>query len=74
MYPLPALLTPFPLITFITEEIIGCTKEMTKGANKAPINQPSCFFISHFTNSITASVNTPESYNDFMILIISFIP
>ena len=31
------------------------------------------FFISRFTVSVTASINTPESSNVFMILIISFI-
>ena len=47
MYPLPALLTPVPLIPFTTEEITGCTNEAAKGANKAPGNPPSCFFF-HF--------------------------
>ena len=43
MYPLPALLTPLPLIPFTTEEITRCTNEAAKGANKAPRNPPSCF-------------------------------
>ena len=45
------------------EEITGCTNEVGKGANKAPRNPPSCFFI---------SINTHKS-NDFIILIIPFI-
>ena len=49
IYRLPALLTPLPLIPFTTEEITGCTIEAPKGANKAPRNPPSCFFISCFT-------------------------
>ena len=36
------------------------------------LNQPSCFFISCFTVSATPSINTLESFNDFMILIILF--
>ena len=43
IYSLPALLTPFPEIPFITEEIIGCTNEAATGANAAPRNSPSCF-------------------------------
>ena len=67
------LFTPLPFIPLTTEEITGCTNEVAKGANKAPRNPPSCFFISCFTVSVTPSINTPESSNDFMILIISFI-
>ena len=59
--------------TFITEEITGCTKEAVNGANKAPRNLSSYFFVSCFTVSVTPSINTPESSNDFMVLIISFI-
>ena len=44
MYPLPALLTPLPLIRFTTEEITGCANEAAKGAIKAPKNPPSWFF------------------------------
>ena len=44
IYPLPALLTPLPLITFTTEEVTGCTNEAAEGVNKAPRNSPSCFF------------------------------
>ena len=47
--------------------------EAAKGATKAPRNQRSCFFISCFTVSVTPSINTPESSNDFMVLIISLI-
>ena len=60
-YPLPDLLTPVSLIPFTTEEITGCTNEAAIGANKAPRNRPSCFFISCFTVSVTPSINTPES-------------
>ena len=73
MYPLPALLTPLPLILLTTEEVTGCTNEAAKGASKAPQNVPYCFFISCFTVLVTSSINTTESSNDFMILIISFI-
>ena len=45
---------------------------MDKGANKAPRNLPSCYFISCFTVSVTSSYNTPKSSNDFMISVISF--
>ena len=73
IYPFPVLLTPLPLIPFTTEEITGCTNQEAKDADKAPRNPPSCFFISCFTVSVTPSINTPESSNDFMIVIISFI-
>ena len=59
-------------IPFSTEEITGCTNEATNGGNEVPRDLPSCFFISCFTVSVTQSINTPESFNDFMILI-SFI-
>ena len=72
MYPLPALLTPLPLMPFTFEEITSCTNEMAKGANKVPRNPPSCFFISSFTVSVTPSMNTPESSNDFTLFMISF--
>ena len=44
IYPLPALLTPLPLISFTTEEITGCTNEAAEAANKAGRNPPSCLF------------------------------
>ena len=59
-------------IPFSTEEITGCTNEATNGGNEVPRYLPSCFFISCFTVSVTQSINTPESFNDFMILM-SFI-
>ena len=46
---------------------------MVKGANIASRNPPTCFFISCFTVSVSQSINTPESSDDFMILIIPFI-
>ena len=73
IYSLPALLTPLPLIPFTTEEITGSCNEATKSANKAQKNPASRFFISSFTVSVTLSINTPESSNDFIIFIISFI-
>ena len=69
----PALLTPLPFIPFTTEEIIGCTNDVAEGANKAQKNLPPCFFISFFTVSVTPSITTTKSSNDFMVLIISFI-
>ena len=73
MYALPAFLTPLPFISFTTENITGCTNEAAKGANKAPRSPPSSFFISSFTVLVTPQINTPESSNDFIILIISLI-
>ena len=35
IYSLSAVLTPLLLISFITEEITGCSNEMAKGANQA---------------------------------------
>ena len=68
MYPLPALLTPLPFIRFTTEKITGYTNEAAKDTNKEVHLCVSCF-----TVSVTPSINTPKSSNDFMILIISFI-
>ena len=70
IYPLSAILTPFPLITFTTEEITGCANEATKGPNKGPRKPPSffCYFIFYcFSNSINQI-----HLNLLMILIISF--
>ena len=53
-----------------TEEISDCTNEAAKGANKAPRNLLSCFFISYFTVFVTRSIKTPKSPNNFMIFII----
>ena len=53
------------------EDITGCYKEVAKGANKAPRIAPSCCFISFFTVPVTPSVNTTESSNKFIILIVS---
>ena len=73
IYPLTVFLTPLPPTRFSTEKIIGCTFEVAKGANKATRNPHFCFYISCFTALLTPSMNKPESSNDFMILIISFI-
>ena len=75
IYPLPALLNPLALTPFTTEEIIGCTIEVAKSANKASRN-PSFFFFfffSYFSVSVNPSINTPNYSNDFIILIILFI-
>ena len=71
MYPFPPLLTPLPLITFTTKEITGCLNEAANGVNNAGRNPSSCFSISCLTVSVVPSINTFESSNDFMILIIS---
>ena len=65
MYLLPALLTPLPFIPSITEEITDCTNEVAKGANNAPGNSSFWFIILSFAVSVTPSINTPESSNDF---------
>ena len=52
-----ALLTPFTEVPFITQEIICCINEAAKGANTAPINPPSWFFISCLTASVTPSIH-----------------
>ena len=72
-YSLPAPQTSLPLIPFTAEEIIGCTNEAATGANKAPRNPSSCFFVSCFTVSVIPSFNTFKFFNDFFILITSFI-
>ena len=56
LYPLPAFLTPLPIIPFTTEEITGCTNEAAKGANKVPRNPPSYFLVSFFTVSVTLNL------------------
>ena len=68
IYPLPAHLIPFT-----TEEITSCTNETANGANNAGRNPPSCFFILCFIGSVIQSINTFESSNDSMILIILLI-
>ena len=72
IYPLPALLTPLPLIPLTTEEITGCANEAANGANKAGLNPTSCLFISCFAVSVIPSINKFEYSNGFMILIIPF--
>ena len=51
-----------------TEEITGYTNEAAKGANKAGRNPSSCF-----TVSVIPSINECEPFDDYIILIISFI-
>ena len=60
IYPLPALVTPLPLIPINIEAITCCTNEAAKGPNKAPRNPPSCLFISCFTFSVKSSINGPK--------------
>ena len=52
IYPLSAFLTPLPIIPFTIEEITGSTIEATEDDSKAPINLPSCVFLSRFTVSL----------------------
>ena len=74
----PALITSFPDIEFINEEATGCIDEeavgaiyeVAKGAIIGARNLPSYFFISCFNVSIALSINGPEFYSDFTILII----
>ena len=73
MYLLPALLTSLPFIPFTTKEITSCTNEAAKGANKVPRNPLYYFFISCFTVSVTPLINTLESSNEFIIIVIPFI-
>ena len=53
-----------------TYEINVGSIEAAKGANEATRNPPSCFFYFMFCLSVTPSINTPKSCNDFMIFII----
>ena len=46
---------------------------MFRGASKARRNLPSCFFIQFFVVSVTPSIDTPGSSNDFIISIKPFI-
>ena len=64
-------MTPLPVIPFTTEKIRGCTIAADVGANIATWNPTSSFYVSCFTASVTPSINTPESFKDFMILMIS---
>ena len=74
VYPLPALLTSLPVIPFTSKEITSCTIEAAKGANKCPRNLLYIFFyFIFFTVLVSPSINTPESSNDFIILILSFV-
>ena len=73
MYSITALLSPFPLIPFTTEEITRSTNEVAKAAYKGGRYLAPCFCISCFTVSVIPSINTFESSNDFMVLMISFI-
>ena len=79
--PFPALVTPFLDKVFtneeatdcINKEVIGAINEAAMGAIMAPRNSPSCFFISCFPVPVVPSINRPEYFSDFTILITSFI-
>ena len=73
IYPLPALLTPIPVIPFTTEKITGWTNEAAKGDNKTPRNSLFYFSILCFTVLVTPPINATEYSNDFIVLIILFI-
>ena len=74
-------MTPFPDIAFINEEVTGCINGEAIGAiNEVAIcaimltrNPPPCFFRSCSVVSEVLSINRPESFSDFIILIISSI-
>ena len=72
MYPFPALAITLPLIPFTTEEVTGCTNEAVKDANKAG-TKSAFVFVLCYTVSVTPSINTFKSSNNFMILKTSFI-
>ena len=72
VYPFPALLTPVPRIPLTTEEINCYTNEVAEGAKKAQRNLLS-FFYFMFCFSVTPSINTPKSSNDFITFKLSFI-
>ena len=64
-------LTPFPSTFPSKEEAKGAINEAIIDAKKVPSNLSSCFFISCFTVPVTPSVNRPEFFYDFVILILS---
>ena len=76
-----ALLTPFPVITFINKkatgfinkEAIDAIVQASIGAIIAERNPPSCFFIRCFTVSLALSINRPDFSTDSTILRISSI-
>ena len=61
-----------PVTPFTTEEITGCRTDAAKVASKEARNPPSSFFIACFTASVTPSINTSKSSNNFKILVISY--
>ena len=71
IYPLPALPAPLLAMPFTTKETTGWTNEVAKRANKDKKNPG--FFCFIFSVSVAPSNYTPESSNEFMILVISFI-
>ena len=73
MYPLPAFLTPFPLIASILNKLLVALMKRLKVLTELQEIHPLVFFNSCFTVSVTSSINMLESSSDFMILMISFI-
>ena len=79
--PFSILVTPLLDVASISLEATGCigeaaiddTNETAINAVIAPGNSPFCFFISCFTVSLASSINRPELYSDFTILIIASI-
>ena len=69
IYPLPTLLT---LLLLLKKLLVLLMKQLKVLTNPQEISLL-VFFISFVTVSVTPSINTPESCNDFMILITSFI-
>ena len=66
--PLPALLTPFPVIVFVNEEATDYISEEAVGAILGAIitgRNPVLFFISCFTVSLAPSINTPGFSSDY---------
>ena len=68
-YPLPAIMTPLLVIPVSTEKIKSFAIAADTVVNIAPRILSSSCYVSCFTVSVTPSINTLESSNDFMILI-----
>ena len=67
----------FQFLLYLFHVNISTVKINSEAPNvsyKVPRNPPSCFLISCFTVSPTPSINIPESWSDFLISIISFLP
>ena len=71
LYPTSALMTLFPVINFTTEETKVSNTKAAKGDKQKSTFLFFFYFILCFTASVTPSINTPQSANDFTILIAS---